>query len=80
MDDKLLTSKDILVKAGISRATLNNYIARGFLPRPLVSRPEIKGSGPRQIGHFAPEVLQRIELLSSNGNKVGLPWMKSDCA
>mgnify|MGYP003346140823 CR=1 FL=1 len=63
MSDNLLTSKDILEKAGISRATLNNYIARGFLPKPLVSRPEITGSGPRQIGHFAPEVLERIELI-----------------
>ena len=63
MGDKLLTSKEILEKTGISRATLNNYIARGFLPKPFVSRPEVSGSGPRQIGHFAPEVLERIELI-----------------
>ena len=66
MTDNLLTSKDILEKTGISRATLNNYIARGFLPKPIVSRPEISdgsGNGPRQIGHFAPEVLERIELI-----------------
>lgn len=63
MGDNLLTSKDILERTGISRATLNNYIARGFLPKPIVSRPEISGSGPRQIGHFAPEVLERIELI-----------------
>ena len=61
MGDNLLTSKDILEKTGLSRATLNNYIARGFLPKPIVSRPEIMGSGPRQIGHFPPDVLQRIE-------------------
>ena len=63
MGDNLLTSKDILEKTGISRATLNNYIARGFLPKPIVSRPEVSGSGPRQIGHFSPEVLARIELI-----------------
>ena len=63
MGYNLLTSKDILEKTGLSRATLNNYIARGFLPKPIVSRPEISGSGPRQIGHFAPEVLERIELI-----------------
>jgi adenylate cyclase len=63
MGDNLLTSKDILEKTGISRATLNNYIARGFLPKPIVSRPEVSGSGPRQIGHFSPEVLERIELI-----------------
>lgn len=61
MGDNLLTSKDILEKTGLSRATLNNYIARGLLPKPIVSRPEIMGSGPRQIGHFPPDVLQRIE-------------------
>lgn len=63
MSDKLLTSKDILDKTGISRATLNNYIARGLLPRPIVSRPEISGSGPRQIGHFSPEILERIKMI-----------------
>lgn len=65
MVDNLLTSKDILERTGISRATLNNYIARGFLPKPIVSRPEISGSGPRQIGHFSPEVLERIELIQA---------------
>ena len=61
MSDNWLTSKDILERTGLSRATLNNYIARGFLPKPLVTRPEITGSGPRQIGHFPPDVLTRIE-------------------
>ena len=64
MADNLLTSKDILERTGISRATLNNYIARGFLPRPVVSRPEsMVVGGPRQIGHFTPEALDRIELI-----------------
>lgn len=63
MGNNLLTSKDILEKTGLSRATLNNYIARGFIPKPIVSKPEITGSGPRQIGHFPPDVLQRIELI-----------------
>ncbi len=65
MSDNLLTSKDILEKTGISRATLNNYIARGFLPKPIVSRPEISGSGPRQIGHFPPDALARIEQIQN---------------
>ncbi len=63
MGDNLLTSKDILEKTGLSRATLNNYIARCFIPKPIVSRPEITGKGPRQIGHFPPDVLKRIELI-----------------
>jgi len=59
----MLTSKELLDKTGISRATLNNYIARGLLPRPVVSRPEIRGKGPRQIGYFPEEVVPRIELI-----------------
>ena len=57
----MLTSKELLEKTGISRATLNNYIARGLLPKPTVSRPEIRGKGPRQIGYFPDETLTRIE-------------------
>ena len=68
MADNYLTSKDVLERTGISRATLNNYIARGFLPRPVVSRPDsISSGGPRQIGHFAPDVIERIELIQQIG-------------
>ncbi len=59
--DAYLTSKDILDKTGISRATLNNYIARGLLPKPIVARPKISGKGPRQIGYFAPATLDCVE-------------------
>ena len=58
----MLTSKEILEKTGISRATLNNYIARGLLPRPLVKRPSgTSATSPRQLGYFPPHVLERIE-------------------
>jgi class 3 adenylate cyclase/DNA-binding transcriptional MerR regulator len=64
MVSDFLTSKEVLERSGISRATLNNYIARGFLPKPVVSRPEsTESGGPRQIGHFYPEVLERIALI-----------------
>lgn len=60
----MLTSKEILEKTGISRATLNNYIARGLLPRPLVKRPSgTSATSPRQLGYFPPEVLDRIEAI-----------------
>lgn len=59
----MLDSKEVLERTGISRATLNNYIARGLLPRPIVSRPDIRGKGPRQIGYFPEETIARIELI-----------------
>jgi adenylate cyclase len=58
----MLSSKDLLDKTGISRATLNNYVARGLLPKPVVARPEVRGSKqPRQLGYFPEEVVARIE-------------------
>jgi len=58
----MLSSKELLDKTGISRATLNNYVARGLLPKPLVARPEARGSKqPRQIGYFPAESVARIE-------------------
>ena len=58
----MLSSKELLEKTGISRATLNNYVARGLLPRPMVARPEARGSKqPRQLGYFPEEVIARIE-------------------
>jgi class 3 adenylate cyclase/DNA-binding transcriptional MerR regulator len=56
----MLTSKELLEKTGISRATLNNYIARGLLPKPVVSRPATRGRGPRQIGFFPEETVARV--------------------
>jgi adenylate cyclase len=56
----LITSKKILDKTGISRATLNNYIKMGILPKPIVKKggPELKGV--KQIGYFAADVIERI--------------------
>ena len=56
----MLNSKQLIAEAGISRATLNNYIALGILPRPVVQRsgPE-DGRAPR-IGYFPKEALDLI--------------------
>lgn len=57
----MLTSKELLEKTGISRATLNNYIARGLLPKAVVAQPQVRGGHrPRQIGYFPDETLARI--------------------
>lgn len=56
----LVTSKTILEKTGISRATLNNYIKMGILPKPIVKKggPELKGV--KQIGYFSKDAIELI--------------------
>ncbi len=56
----MLTSKQVLAQGGISRATLNNYIALGILPKPIVKNPGVEGGRARRLGHFPPTVLQTI--------------------
>jgi len=56
----VLTSKEILEKTGISRATLNNYISVGLLPRPEVRTLESVQGEARRIGYFPAEVVDRI--------------------
>ncbi len=61
MKSNLITSKEILTQAEISRATLNNYIKVGILPRPVVSSPGPDQQGVKQIGYFPIESLQWIK-------------------
>lgn len=57
----MISSKELLDKTGISRATLNNYIAMGLLPRPLVSAPGREEQGrARQLGYFPESAVDRI--------------------
>jgi len=57
----LLTSKELLERTGISRATLNNYISWGIVPRPEVLPPEPRDGAAPRIGYFPDEVVARIE-------------------
>ena len=61
----MITSKEILVKTSISRATLNNYIKFGILPKPVVrsagaDRTGIDLKGTKHIGYFPKDVLDDI--------------------
>jgi len=70
-DGNLITSKDLIEKTGISRATLNNYIKLGILPKPIVRRPGPEQKGVKQIGYFPATVLEnilRVKLLKQQGN------------
>ncbi|OGQ95393.1 MAG: hypothetical protein A2521_06605 [Deltaproteobacteria bacterium RIFOXYD12_FULL_57_12] len=57
---RMISSKEILLKTGISRATLNNYIKMRILPRPIVQKAGADQAGAKRIGYFPHEVLERI--------------------
>jgi class 3 adenylate cyclase len=55
---KWIDSKELLHKSDISRATLNNYIRLGIIPRPVVKNPKnLKGT---KLGYFPETVLDTI--------------------
>jgi adenylate cyclase len=62
-DQQYITSKDILSKTGISRATLNNYIKMGILPKPVVRKAGKELQGTKHIGYFPESVIWRIDLV-----------------
>ena len=59
----MLSSKDILIKTKLSRATLNNYIKLGLLSKPIVQNPGNQGGGAKLLGYFPDGSLDRIELV-----------------
>ncbi|MFC1580921.1 MerR family transcriptional regulator [Thermodesulfobacteriota bacterium] len=59
--DNLITSKEVIEKTDISRATLNNYIKIGIIPAPVVMRPKDMMGRTKKIGYFPYEVLERIQ-------------------
>lgn len=57
----MLNSKQIIETTGISRATLNNYVALGILPNPVVkTSPDDAGRATR-LGYFADEAIDTIK-------------------
>lgn len=69
-DNDLVSSKDIIDKTGISRATLNNYIKMGILPRPQVRRAGPDQGGAKKVGYFPRNVLDcinRVKTLKRQG-------------
>lgn len=71
--EKWLTSKEVLLRTSISRATLNNYIKMGIIPKPVVKRPVSGLPGTKKIGYFPEEVVESIETvkrLKQEGNSM----------
>ncbi|MFC1864041.1 hypothetical protein ACFL1Z_08845 [Thermodesulfobacteriota bacterium] len=56
-----ISSKEILEKTGISRATLNNYIKIGIIPRPVVRKPVNEVKRIKRLGYFPTVVLDYID-------------------
>lgn len=54
----MISSKQLMDEAGISRATLNNYIQQGLLPRPQVRGAS--GDAARALGQFPSSALARL--------------------
>lgn len=70
MTKQHLTSKELLETTGISRATLNNYVALGILPRPEVRKPTSGDSSARRMGYFpaaAVDTIERVQQLKRTG-------------
>jgi len=57
----MISSKELIEKTGISRATLNNYINLGLLPRPEVRFPGPDDGDARRLGYFPTAALDRID-------------------
>ncbi len=57
---KWIDSKELLKRSAISRATLNNYIKRGIIPKPLVKNASRDLKGTKKIGYFPETVLDTI--------------------
>ncbi|MCK9227382.1 MAG: adenylate/guanylate cyclase domain-containing protein [Syntrophorhabdaceae bacterium] len=57
---KWIDSKEVLKRSEISRATLNNYIKRGIIPKPVVRNASKSLKGTRKIGYFPVTVLDII--------------------
>ena len=59
---QIISSIDLMKRTGLSRATLNNYIKAGILPRPMVKRPsDTEHSRAKRIGYFPDSVLGTLD-------------------
>ncbi len=68
----MISSKTLIDQTGISRATLNNYIQLGILPKPVVQSLSASADegGARVLGFFPDDSLERVQavqVLKSQG-------------
>ena len=56
----MISSKELMARTGLSRATLNNYIKRGLLSKPTIRSGE---AGASLLGYFPDATVDRIETI-----------------
>jgi class 3 adenylate cyclase len=69
----LISSIAVLARTGLSRATLNNYIKMGMIPRPIVKKPDDPSIKAKQIGYFQDSVwstIEKIKLYKKEGRSM----------
>ncbi|MEQ8952810.1 MAG: adenylate/guanylate cyclase domain-containing protein [Gammaproteobacteria bacterium] len=57
----MISSKELIDITGISRATLNNYVALGILPHPVVKTGVEEGGRATRLGFFEDDAVDCIE-------------------
>ncbi|MBL4582643.1 MAG: MerR family transcriptional regulator [Gammaproteobacteria bacterium] len=57
----MLSSKQLIEITAISRATLNNYVALGILPNPVIRAPGENEGRATRLGYFDDVAVQRIQ-------------------
>mgnify|MGYP001569888928 CR=1 FL=1 len=70
---KLISSVELQTEAGISRATMNNYIKMGLIPKPLIRKPINKKIKAKRIGYFqasALDAVKQIKLYKRDGHSM----------
>jgi adenylate cyclase len=68
-----ISSKDLLNKTNISRATLNNYIRAGIIPRPVIKKPGSLEEKAKKIGYFpliVLDIMANVKELKKEGYSV----------
>jgi adenylate cyclase len=66
----MLNSKQLIEITGISRATLNNYVALGILPNPVVKHPTGEAGRATRLGYFeddAIDCINKVQELKKEG-------------
>lgn len=66
----MLDSKQLIKITGISRATLNNYVALGILPNPVVMSPQGTDKRATRLGYFddsAVDTINQVKQLKKEG-------------
>ncbi len=59
----MLSSKQLIEITGISRATLNNYVALGILPSPVVKAPSGDTGRATRLGYFDDSAIDQVQLV-----------------